>query len=720
MRFNLYTKTLLLLTALTAGFSAQAQVTGLSYTLQPTVAYNFFDSQSALDDGLMYGGRLGLGFGENIELRGVYMRSISTNTNFGDFDFDDFDFMNEELGERDIDLTRYGGEVKLNLSRGRFLPYLTLGAGIQEFSLDGGDLGSDLESETIYGAAGLGVTLSLLDRFTFNLEARNTSYNQNAIQNLVLNDDLDRINLDPTDFTSDRLYNWSIGAGLQFYLGGRRPGQLSAVDQAYAETFGNGFRNVSLLVEPTLSHINWDDAMPYENTYLGGASLGVDFGPLVGARVFYYRSMEDDQINLDFDDLSMYGADFRFRFSSVTSGLSPFLTVGGGYIDVQEDYLDRNGEFGRAPSQGFASGGGGISLNITRTFRLTGTYRALLTTSSDVEDVNDTDQIRTSGQWSAGINLAFGKKAARPDAMFTSTANQRLLMQQNEDQIRMQAALAEQAQKNKDATNQLRADYEVRMDELKEELAVAETQRDTALIAELEGEIDEAEDVIDELEDRTEDYDETIAQAKANEASLKADAARVVAVPSNNVSTTAANNYSSGRITLSPAELEGLIEEIFEGINDGMQMLPPPPPTMYGQQPMRLQNGQYMMPQSMGMDTARVNQMEREVADLKTSLEDLRKEAMEARQTNKADLRKEMSQSTDSILKEIRDMRSDINEQMGNKSNMTDKERRQMERDAERKAKEAAKAVEREAAEAARAAEKAAKDAEKAAKKGNN
>lgn len=716
MKTTLTFRIVLLLFAF-GGFGAglHAQVSGLSYNLQPTVNYNFFDEQSGLDDGLLYGGRIGLGFGENVELRAMYMRSAGLTNSFTDFGLSN-DLSN--LAERDVDLTRYGGEVKLNLSRGRLLPYLTLGAGIQEFQLDGGS-----DSENIYAAAGLGITLKIFDRFTLNVEGRNTSYNQNSIRSLLTEQDrIDLDNLDFTSFEADRLSNWSIGAGLNFYLGGRRPGTLSEVDRAYAQTFGNGFANVSLLVEPTLTRINWDDALPYVDTYLGGASLGVDFGPLVGARVFYYRSMEDGEINFDFDDLSMYGADFRFRFSSVTSGLSPFLTIGGGYIDVQDDYLNRNGEFG-AESQAFATGGGGISLNITPNFRLTGTYRALLTSGSDVENIEDTDQIRTSSQWSAGINLAFGKRAKRPDAVFASTANARL-QQQAEDQLRMQAALADQARKNAEATNQLKADYEVRMDKLKVDLEQARINQDSTRVAELEEELEETEDVVEELEERTEDLNMTVKQAQSDSINLRnqANAATLAASrPSTAPAAAQGNNFtgSQGRISLTPAELEGLIEEIFEGINDGMQMLPPPPPMNMNGQPMMMSNGQFM-PAGMGSDTARINQMERELKDLRNAVSEMtdlqkeqRQEAKDARDADKASLRKEMNQSTESILKEIREMRSDIS----NKSNMTDKERRRMEKKAADEAEDAAKAAERAAADAAKEAEAAAKAAEKAAKK---
>ena len=70
-------------------YAGQAQVSGLSYNLQPTVDYNWFDNQSGLSDGIMYGGRVGFGFGQNVELRALYMRSASFDTDFEDFDFND-------------------------------------------------------------------------------------------------------------------------------------------------------------------------------------------------------------------------------------------------------------------------------------------------------------------------------------------------------------------------------------------------------------------------------------------------------------------------------------------------------------------------------------------------------------------------------------------------------------------------------------------------------
>lgn len=693
--------------------SASAQVSGISYTLSPAVDYSFWDSNLGLSDGLLYGGRLGIGFGENVELRANYMRDLSLSRDFdGVLDIDP-----TGLADRDVNLTRYGGEVRLNLGRSSLLPFLTLGGGIQNIELDGGN-----KNEHIYASAGLGITVSIADRFTFKLEGKNTAFNFNPVRNLLTEDERLDNSLTEADFFSDRMSNWSVGTGFTFYLGGRRPGELSELDQAYAETFNNGFRNVSLIVEPTLSNIRFADELAYRDTYLGGVNLGLDFGPYVGMRAFYLRSMDDNEINLDFDRMQVYGADFRFRLTSVTTGLSPFLTLGGGYINLDDDYIGREGSTAGLESQAFASGGAGASINLSRNFRIVGTYKRLLTTGTDVEDIATTDQIRSSGQWTAGVNLVFGKKAARPDAMFTSVAQNQVLKARMEADIARQDALAEQAKKNAAATRELRESYEARITDLQSELNAAYAIQDTLQIDSLEMVIADTKEVVEELETREEELAETIEETQSQAANLRSEAANQennVAVSPASLSTTSApasapanrrfgNEQPAGesRLSFTPAEFEGLIEEIFEGLNAGMPAMAPMPMMMPGQYEMEMEmetTGRGRAAQ----DTARFNAMERQLTELKKTVETLSErqdEAKKAREKDKETLRKEMQQSTQSILDEIRAMR----EELGNKSNMTDKEREQIKKDAEKAAKDAQKA-----------ADKAAKEAEKQRKKDN-
>ena len=678
--------------AFLATATLSAQVKGLSYTVAPALNYTFFDNESGIDDGLMYGGRLGLGFGEFVELRALYMRDLSSQTLFDDLGLDNRDVT--IFNDRDVDLVQYGGEMKLNLGRGNLLPFLTVGTGIQSIEIDGNDA-----SDQIYASGGLGVVFSLADRFTFTLEGKNTAYNDSPFRTLTTVDDRDNAGIDLEDFSPGRLNNLSVGLGLQVYLGGRRPGQLSEIDQAYANAFNKGFRGLSFLVEPTVSRINFDDALPYRDAYFGGVAAGLDFGPLVGLRAYYLRAMDDDEFSFDFDDLSVYGADFRFRLTDRQTSFSPFLTLGGGYIDANSDYVGRSDDAGISTvSQAFATGGGGIALNITRNFSLTGAYKALLTTGADVEDINSTEQIRTSNQWSVGVNLAFGNKTRTPDAVFTYEAERSVQAQRAKDQAEMSAALAEQARENKKATNQLKADYELRLLELREELAMAETKtvRDDDKIDSLRSELSETEDVVEELEDREVEFDQAIAQAVQDSLSATQSATVLAAEPTpaptpapasapllagQNVSGRG-NTGTEGRIVLTPAEFEGLIEEIFEGLNAGLPPLPAGDVDAYYFE----QDGMPMAPPA-PRDTARINQMERELADLRSAVNELKEQQnrVEAAQAaDKAELRAEMRESTSAILKEIRDMRAELAE----KSTMTEKEKRKMEKRKEKEDKE--------------------------------
>lgn len=538
---------LTLLIALCCGQSATAQVSGLSYTLSPTGSYTWWDSKSGLDDGFLVGANIGLGFGEFVELRGTYAQSLSQKTSFSDFGFDgipDTAFMS-----RDVDLTRYGGELKFNLSRGKLLPYLTLGAGIQETKLD-----TFANNKVIYASAGLGITLSAADRYTFTIEGKSTAYNYNAVRNLLTTGDRTAFDLDPATFDNERLNNLSINASLAFYLGGRRPGQLTDVDRAYQQAFGNGFKNLSILLEPTVSHISFDDMLPFRDTWLGGANIGTDFGPLVGIRGYYLQGMSEDNINLDFDDIAVYGGDFRFKLNNVASGLAPFVTVGGGYINVKDSYIARD-TMG-ANSQAFAAGGGGIVLGLGRNLQLRGSAKALLTSGQNVEDLQTTDQITTSMQYSFGINLALGKKAQSAEAIIAS---------------RSEAAVTAQNAVNAQETEKLRMEYEAKVAALQTELNEAYAKEDVEKAADLIEEVEEAEAVVSELKVREQAYKNEEERARAQRLAVLPTSPAPAAAP--------VSPYgvfpSGGRIVLTAAEFENLIDEILENMGGAGQRLAP-------------------------------------------------------------------------------------------------------------------------------------------------
>ena len=91
-----------------------AQMKDITVTLQPTASYNWFDKNTAIEDGVMYGGRVGFGFGESIELRGVYEKSADLKNTIKGFDVFSQDFI-DNFNARSVDIERIGGEFKANI-----------------------------------------------------------------------------------------------------------------------------------------------------------------------------------------------------------------------------------------------------------------------------------------------------------------------------------------------------------------------------------------------------------------------------------------------------------------------------------------------------------------------------------------------------------------------------------------------------------------------------
>ncbi|RMG88524.1 MAG: hypothetical protein D6714_00560, partial [Bacteroidetes bacterium] len=348
-----------------------------------------------------------------------------------------------------------------------------------------------------------------------------------------------------SDFGVEDLRNWSLSASLQFYLGGRRPGQMSELDELYFKTFSGGFRSLSVPFEPTLAKINWDDNLPYRDTWMGGGYLGLNFGPYVGVRGFYLRAMNNGEIDLNFDDLAMYGGELRMKLN-VAEGITPYLMVGGGYIDVNADYVAKD-SIG-AESQPFALGGVGLNIPISPNFKLFGGVRANLTSGQNVEDIATTNDIQTSWMYSFGINLTMGKKAEKPEAIFKSE---------------MEAAIAAREKENEAQANKLKAEYEAKVAELEAQLNEAYAAQDVEKAAEILQEKETAEEIVDELNAR---------EAERNAKKAQEEKAKVDAV----LNPAKTNTFAPGsRIQLTPAEFENLIEEILENMGANGQTIAP-------------------------------------------------------------------------------------------------------------------------------------------------
>lgn len=400
-------KRLLLLFVLLYSASLQAQVSGIGYTLSPTVEYARWNDKLGLENGYLYGGKLGMSFGEFVELSAVYLLGYDAQTDYSRFSqLTTAQRSVLALNNKAVDFKRYGGELRFNLSRSNFVPFITLGTGVQEITPEGNNT-----VESIYLNAGAGVSFSVYDRYLLSLYAKNTGLRINPRNLLSTQQQLSAL-VSPTQMSREDLQNWSLGGSLSLYLGGRRSGQLTDIDREVLNRFNGGFAGLSVPVEPQYGQLNFHDALPYRNTPFAGVNAGLDFGKLLGIRGFYWRGLKDE-LSTDLDDLQLYGAEMKFKLNEA-NGIVPYLTVGGGKIDAMSGYVGR-GNGASLDDRPFATGGLGLIVPIGRYVQLFGGARALLmtTVNDPTNNLSSPDELKVSTAYSAGVNLTLGKKPTR-------------------------------------------------------------------------------------------------------------------------------------------------------------------------------------------------------------------------------------------------------------------------------------------------------------------
>ncbi|WP_372754819.1 hypothetical protein [Mariniflexile sp.] len=439
---------------LLGSFKVSAQVKDISVTLSPALEYTLWDNKSGLEDGLLFGGKVGFGFGEYIELRATYMQDIDLNTSFSDFGL--VNYSSDSFTKRDVNLTRIGGEFKANFGTSTKLnPYFTLGSGVQTIQLE-----SQFKHEQIFASLGLGAKFNMGKRTVFAIEAKNTMYNFNAGSRLLTEADKLTFGVSDADFNDEKLSNWSAMASLQFYLGGRKPGTLTELDQAYLNSFSGGFSGVRFVLEPGLSNIQFDNESNFRDAWLLGGYLGLDFNDYIGIRAFYYQAANDEQISTDFDKLSMYGGEFRARLNQPT-GVVPYIALGGGYMNASNGYLGKNGS--SVNNSYFASGGLGLQVPLVKGVLAYGGIKALLTSNANEEDLQSPDQIQTHIMYDFGLKLVLGKKAASPSTVYNENLEEVLNEQQLDNDIKI---------------SNLKAGYQEKITQLEADLKKAKANKD--------------------------------------------------------------------------------------------------------------------------------------------------------------------------------------------------------------------------------------------------
>ena len=525
--------------------SLSAQVEGLSYTLAPYGEYQLFSDESGVEDGWTVGAQFGFGFGEFVELRADYARSIGLRTDLDHFNLEVTDLQRMNYNRKDVDITRYGGQVKFNLMRGPLSPYLTLGTGVQEISLD-----TFNASKQIYVEAGAGIKFSAANRYTVGLQAINRNYNSNPFSNLMTSGDRDDLGVDLASTESGTISNWAIRGSLIFYVGGRRPGEMTDVDRAYLDNFSGGFSGLNIPVEFTVSKMDFHKDLPYKDTWMAGGSAGLNFGSLVGVRGFYWRALEDGN-ETSLEDLSMYGGEARFKLNE-GKGFTPWLTVGGGNIHVAEGYRNvvDSIEIG---NKAFVMGGIGLDLPFSKYVNATAFARSILTTIPGVnsEDVAAPDELKSSWNYGVSLNFVLGKKKKKIDVVEQTVFEDYMLASEEEQAL---------------ATDKLKREYTARIQALEAEIQLAIEERDAVAVKDLSEEKNRAKQIVDGLSDSN-----TPAKTPSTAPQSVMPQSNAPAVSDQSMMST------SSVIKMTPAEFQLLLKELLEQVQQQRNALPAAP-----------------------------------------------------------------------------------------------------------------------------------------------
>jgi hypothetical protein len=378
---------------------AEAQFRDLGYTLEPMVSNVFSADNAAFHDSPLYGGALGLGFGRSFELSGEYLVNTGAEADLSRVDG------LEGLVDRSVDVQRYGGRMRVNLSSGQLQPYLTVGTGALRIDPEAAD-----PSRTVYALGGAGLTYGVRNQYRVSVGGEMLSYRYDPVTTFLGTE---------SGFESEErlVRSPSLTASVSLFLGGRSPTEPTVVDQRIQEQFGGGglIRNTQLFVNPFYGRIEFDDALNFpKDQNLAGVNAGVELGPYVGLRGFYWRATTGDDL-LDefaegFEGMEMYGGELRLRLNAEFGrGFVPYATLGGGFLNVKGDYEEEIPEGTMAPSNRFFSmAGGGLEVPLTRSLKLSGGLRSLIMSDQNADGMDNGGDLQASLMYNAGIEFRIG------------------------------------------------------------------------------------------------------------------------------------------------------------------------------------------------------------------------------------------------------------------------------------------------------------------------
>ncbi len=348
----------------------------LGYELTPAAERVQWDDDLAFEDDWLYGARLGLLFGHQVELQPYYFFA-------NDYPIDAAragGVFGASSAGRTIDLRHYGANLQLNLGRGDIVPFLRGGGGILQLRPDSGE-----RRDRIAVTAGGGVRFAI-GGATAELYAEQMALRLNPKN--VFGVDSTSTGVAPTQ------RNIVYGAAISL--------PLSSMGER--DEYEQGLHGSTAPIEPFVGQLRYASKLGLEDQDLAGVRAGIDFSPQVGLRGFYWRGVNDDHDGTD--PVAGYGGEVQLNLNS-GPGISPFLVVGAGRIDYHDDFRDPGGN--PRDDEGMLIAGGGASVRLTDRLRLNASVRDyIMTPEATLTDVSTTDDLTHNTLLSAGLTISIG------------------------------------------------------------------------------------------------------------------------------------------------------------------------------------------------------------------------------------------------------------------------------------------------------------------------
>lgn len=401
----------LVIAVLSFSHTVSAQVSGVSFSISPAVEHVMWHDNAALKGDYMFGGSLGVGLGQYIELKAHYMRGWETHSRFSSLRGGDGPLQERlsSIPEDKVNLERFGLSTVLNLSTSAVVPYLTGGMGIVRFDTD-----DVLQSESVFLSGGAGLMISVVSRYALYAQANHIAYQYNPGSTFLNGATLNATGIQPLNFRNAQVSQWHFQVGMKAYLGG-----LSARGNnsgSFPDEFNGGLGNTRFTLSPVYGQISFHESVNLPSVqHIVGFESGLELGPLVSLNGFYWQGI-DGRNGLQLEKLHFAGGEFRLNFFEST--VTPFASAGGGYMFASNYETE---SLSRPEDLVFGLLGVGIDASLNRNISVTGSLKSLMHTRPGVDNALSRNKVAMSTMFNVGVRFSLGQTGFRTAGRRTGT-----------------------------------------------------------------------------------------------------------------------------------------------------------------------------------------------------------------------------------------------------------------------------------------------------------